>query len=230
MLRRPLKKQERLQAANNVLRSIAAIDRRIEMLEKQIRRASLSGCPAEMRAQSYDGVPGGGGYRSDTMEIARQILALKQQLTEETQRRRAITDAIFALDAYSAELLERRYIRGEQTDEIAAALTDFDEKRLPFKIVVDRACFAVCTASFRKGCNARLYRASVSQTFGDLPYRQILDAPRLRKPVFDFSDFSSYLRFASFCFVAPGKLPAARFPYVRTSFAFVPCIRKPPYC
>ena len=63
------------------------------------------------------------------------------------------------------------------------------EKRLPFKIVVDRACFAVCTASFRKGCNARLYRASVSQTFGDLPYRQILDAPRLRKPVFDFSDF-----------------------------------------
>ncbi|MBR6315084.1 MAG: hypothetical protein IKR49_10680 [Clostridia bacterium] len=122
-------KQERFQAANNVLRSIAAIDRRIEMLEKQIRRASLSGCPAEMRAQSYDGVPGGGGYRSDTMEIARQILALKQQLTEETQRRRAITDAIFALDAYSAELLERRYIRGEQTDEIAAALTDFDSRK-----------------------------------------------------------------------------------------------------
>lgn len=136
-------KQERLQAANNVLWSISAIDRRIEMLEKQIQRASLSGCPSDLRAQSYDSTPGGGGYQTDTMEIARRILNLKQQLSEETQRRRAITDAIFALDAYSAELLERRYIRGEQTDEIAAAVTDFDTRKF-YRHLRDAVCsFAV---------------------------------------------------------------------------------------
>ena len=135
-------KQESLQAANNVLRSLAAIDRRIEMLEKQIGRVALSGAPGELRAQQYTGMPGG-GYRADTLEVARQLLDLKQQLTEETQRRRRTTDAIYALDEYSSELLVRRFLRQEQTDEIAAALTDFDERKF-YRHLRDAVCsFAV---------------------------------------------------------------------------------------
>lgn len=135
-------KQESLQAANNVLRSVEKIDKRIEMLEEQIGRVSMSGAPRKMHAQTYDGRPGG-GCRVETMAVARQLLDLKQQLTEETQRRRRITDAIHALDEYSAELLERRFLRREQTGEIAAALTDFDERKF-YRHLRDAVCgFAV---------------------------------------------------------------------------------------
>ena len=119
---------DQLQDAGNVLRAIPQINKRIEMLEAQIKRAAMDGAPKDIRSPSFDDMPHG-GHRTETMDAFQQLLVLKEQLTEEMCRRRRIYAAIYALDDYSAELLERRYIREELSDQVAAECTDDDTRK-----------------------------------------------------------------------------------------------------
>jgi len=120
---------DQLQDAGNVLRAIPQINKRIEMLEAQIKRAAMDGAPKDIRSQSFDGMPRGRQHRTETEDAFQQLLVLKEQLTEEMCRRRRIYAAIYALDDYSAELLERRYIREELSDQVAAECTDDDTRK-----------------------------------------------------------------------------------------------------
>lgn len=120
---------DQLQDAGNVLRAIPQINSRIEMLERQIQRAAMRGAPRDIGSPSYDGMPRGGYHRAETMEACLQLLPLKEELAEEKMRRRRIYEAIDALDEYSAELLKRRYIFGEQSDRVAADCTDDDTRK-----------------------------------------------------------------------------------------------------
>lgn len=135
--------REYIKKALNVLNAVSHINTRIASLERLISRTAMTGAPAEMRAQRYDGIPGGGHSQPDVLEIARQVLALKAQLSDELQRKRAITDAISCLPAESAELLEHRYLMGETADEVAAQLTDFDTRKLYRKLNKAVAEFAI---------------------------------------------------------------------------------------
>ena len=119
---------DQLQDAGNVLRAIPQINSRIEMLERLIKDAAMNGAPKDIRSQTFDGMPRG-GHRDETLDAFQHLLTLKEQLTEETLRRRRIYAAIYALDDYSAELLERRYIREEMSERVAAECTDDDTRK-----------------------------------------------------------------------------------------------------
>jgi len=134
--------KEGIRNALNVLNAMQHINARIASLERLISRTAMTGAPSEMRAQQYDGIPGGRS-QPDTLEVARQLLSLKARLADELQRKRAITDAISALPEESAALLEHRYVMGETADDVAALLTDFDTRKFYRKLKAAVAGFAI---------------------------------------------------------------------------------------